>query len=58
MPSFLLTPQAADKANIKSVTYGGQPLIGADGYWTPQEVCTAQFQSACQAGGYQLGEVK
>lgn len=51
VPSFLLTPQAADKTNIKSVTYGGQPLIGADGYWTPQEVCTAQFQSACQAAG-------
>jgi D-xylose transport system substrate-binding protein len=51
VPSFLLTPQAADKTNIKSVTYGGQPLIGADGYWTPQEVCTAQFQSACQQAG-------
>lgn len=51
IPSFLLTPQAADKDNIKSVTYGGQPLIGADGYWTPEEVCTAQFQSACQQAG-------
>jgi D-xylose transport system substrate-binding protein len=51
VPSFLLTPQAADKTNIKSVTYGGQALIGADGYWTPQEVCTAQFQSACQQAG-------
>ena len=51
VPSFLLTPQAADKTNMKSVTYGGQPLIGADGYWTADQVCTAQFQSACQAAG-------
>jgi len=51
IPSFLLTPQAAEKANIKSVTYGGQPLIGPDGYWTADQVCTAQFQSACQAAG-------
>ena len=51
VPSVLLTPQAANKDNIKTVTYGGQPLIGADGYWTPQQVCTSQFQSACQAAG-------
>jgi D-xylose transport system substrate-binding protein len=51
VPSVLLTPQAANKDNIKTVTYGGQPLIGADGYWTPDEVCTDQFQSACQAAG-------
>ncbi len=51
VPSFLLTPQAADKSNMKTVTYGGQPLIGSDGYWTADQVCTAQFQSACQAAG-------
>ena len=51
VPSVLLTPQAVNKDNIKTVTYGGQPLIGADGYWTPDEVCTDQFQSACQAAG-------
>src|SRR4051812_4026247 len=51
IPSFLLTPQAATKDNIKSVTYGGQALIGPDGYWTADQVCTDQFQSACQAAG-------
>jgi D-xylose transport system substrate-binding protein len=51
VPSVLLTPQAVTKDNIKTVTYGGQPLIGPNGYWTAQEVCTSQFQSACQAAG-------
>jgi D-xylose transport system substrate-binding protein len=51
IPSVLLTPQAANKDNIKSVTYGGQPLIGTNGYWTAEQVCTAQFKSACQAAG-------
>jgi D-xylose transport system substrate-binding protein len=51
VPSVLLTPQAVTKDNVKTTTYGGQPLIGPNGYWTADEVCTAQFQSACQAAG-------
>jgi D-xylose transport system substrate-binding protein len=51
IPSYLLTPQAATKDNIATVTYGGQPLIGPDGYWTADDVCTSEFQSACQAAG-------
>jgi D-xylose transport system substrate-binding protein len=51
IPSDLLTPVAVTKDNVATATYGGQPLIGSDGYWTPDEVCTAEFQSACQAAG-------
>jgi D-xylose transport system substrate-binding protein len=51
VPSFLLTPVAVEKSNIATAEYGGQTLIGADGYWTPEEVCTDQFQSACQQAG-------
>jgi len=51
VPSVLLTPQLVTKDNIKSVTYGGQPLIGPNGYWTADQVCTGQYQSACQQAG-------
>jgi D-xylose transport system substrate-binding protein len=57
IPSYLLTPVAVTKeggAGTSSVTdaeYGGQKLVGPDGYWTADEICTAQFQSACQAAG-------
>jgi D-xylose transport system substrate-binding protein len=51
VPSFLLTPVAVTKDNMKSASFGGQPLIGSDGYWTAQQVCTGQFQSACQQAG-------
>ena len=51
IPSYLLTPVAATKDNLASVTYGGQALIGPDGYWTADDVCTPEFQSACQAAG-------
>ena len=51
IPSYLLTPVAATKDNIATVTYGGQPLIGPNGYWTSSDVCTPEFQSACQAAG-------
>jgi D-xylose transport system substrate-binding protein len=53
IPSDLLTPIAVTKDNVASATYGGQPLIGSDGYWTPGDVCTSEFQSACQAAGIQ-----
>ncbi|HEY1284843.1 MAG TPA: substrate-binding domain-containing protein, partial [Solirubrobacterales bacterium] len=57
VPSFLLTPIAVTKdggsgtSSVADAEYGGQKLIGADGYWTPQQVCTSQFQSACQQAG-------
>jgi D-xylose transport system substrate-binding protein len=51
VPSVLLTPQEVTKDNAATVTYGGQPLIGADGYWTVDDICTPQFQSACKAAG-------
>jgi D-xylose transport system substrate-binding protein len=51
VPSDLLTPVAATKENIATVEYGGQPLIGPNGYWTADDVCTPEFQSACQAAG-------
>jgi D-xylose transport system substrate-binding protein len=51
VPSVLLTPQEVTKDNAATVTYGGQPLIGADGYWTVGDICTPEFQSACQAAG-------
>src|SRR3954452_2117221 len=53
VPSALLTPVAVTKDNIATAQYGGQPLIGSDGYWTPSDVCTSEFQAACQAAGVQ-----
>ena len=49
--SDLLTPVAVTKDNIATAEFGGQKLIGPDGYWTPEDVCTSEFQSACQAAG-------
>jgi D-xylose transport system substrate-binding protein len=51
VPSDLLTPVAVTKDNVATAEYGGQPLIGSDGYWTADDVCTPEFQSACQAAG-------
>jgi len=57
VPSALLTPIAVTKdggsgtSSVSSATYGGQKLVGPDGYWKPDQVCTSQFQSACQAAG-------
>jgi D-xylose transport system substrate-binding protein len=51
VPSNLLTPVAVTKENIATAEFGGQPLIGPDGYWTAEQVCTGQFQSACQEAG-------
>jgi D-xylose transport system substrate-binding protein len=53
VPSDLLTPVAVTKDNIATAEFGGQKLIGSDGYWTPDDVCTSEFQSACQAAGIQ-----
>ena len=44
IPSYLLTPQEVTKDNAATVTYGGQPLIGSDGYWTVGDICTPEFQ--------------
>jgi D-xylose transport system substrate-binding protein len=54
VPSVLLTPVAVTKDNVgtaESTQFGGQKLIGPDGYWTADQVCTSEFQSACQAAG-------
>jgi D-xylose transport system substrate-binding protein len=51
VPSVLLTPVAVTKSNVGTAEYGGQPLIGPDGYWTADQVCTGEFQSACQSAG-------
>jgi D-xylose transport system substrate-binding protein len=57
VPSVLLTPVAVTKdggsgtQSVADATEGGQPLVGSDGYWTPDQVCTAEFQSACQQAG-------
>jgi D-xylose transport system substrate-binding protein len=51
--SVLLTPVAVTKDNLTTAEFGGQKLIGPEGtgYWTPDEICTSEFQSACQAAG-------
>jgi D-xylose transport system substrate-binding protein len=49
--SVLLTPVAVTKDNITTAEFGGQKLIGPDGYWTADEICTSEFQSACQQAG-------
>jgi D-xylose transport system substrate-binding protein len=55
VPSDLLTPIAVTKdgssgtSSVSNATYGGQKLVG--GYWTVAQICTPEFQSACQAAG-------
>ena len=57
VPSDLLTPIAVTKdgsagtSSVSSAEFGGQKLVAPDGYWTVDQVCTAEFQSACQAAG-------
>jgi D-xylose transport system substrate-binding protein len=57
VPSDLLTPIAVTKdgssgtSSVANAEFGGQKLVAPDGYWTPSQVCTAQFQSACTAAG-------
>jgi D-xylose transport system substrate-binding protein len=57
IPSDLLTPIAVTKdgssgtSSVANAVYGGQKLVAPDGYWTADQVCTAEFQSACQAAG-------
>jgi D-xylose transport system substrate-binding protein len=51
VPSVLLTPVSVTRENIATAEFGGQPLIGPNGYWTADQVCTGEFQSACQQAG-------
>jgi D-xylose transport system substrate-binding protein len=44
VPSTILTPVAVTKANIEST-------VVKDHYWTPTQICTAAYASACQAAG-------
>jgi D-xylose transport system substrate-binding protein len=44
VPSVIYTPVAVTKANVKDT-------IIKDGYWTPAELCTGQYKSACQSAG-------
>jgi D-xylose transport system substrate-binding protein len=46
VPSVLLTPVAVTKDNVEST-------IVKDGFWTAQQICTADYASACQAAGVQ-----
>jgi D-xylose transport system substrate-binding protein len=44
VPSILLTPVAVTKDTVKST-------VIADGFWTRDQVCTADYASACQTAG-------
>jgi D-xylose transport system substrate-binding protein len=44
VPSVILTPVAVTKANVAST-------VIKDGFWTPAQVCTSAFASACKAAG-------
>jgi len=44
VPSVILTPVAVTKDNIRNT-------VVKDGYWTPAQICTAAFASACTSAG-------
>jgi D-xylose transport system substrate-binding protein len=44
VPSVILAPVAVTKANVKST-------VIKDGFWTPAQICTRAFASACKAAG-------
>lgn len=44
VPSVLLTPVAVTKSNVKDT-------VIADGFWTANDICTAQYAAACKAAG-------
>jgi len=48
IPSTILTPVAVTKANVAST-------VIKDGFWTPAQVCTSAFASACKAAGITTG---
>ena len=43
---MILTPVAVTKANVAST-------VIKDGFWTPAQICTRAFASACKAAGIQ-----
>jgi D-xylose transport system substrate-binding protein len=46
VPSVLLTPIAVTKDTIKDT-------VVKDGFWTVQQICTADYAAACTAAGLQ-----
>jgi D-xylose transport system substrate-binding protein len=44
VPSFLLTPVAVTKENVKDT-------VVKDGLWSVQQICTSAYASACSAAG-------
>ena len=48
VPSVILTPVAVTTDNIKST-------VVKDGYWTPTQICTPAFASACESAGIGQG---
>lgn len=44
VPSVILTPVAVTKDNVKDT-------VIADGFWTPDQICTDAFSNACSAAG-------
>jgi D-xylose transport system substrate-binding protein len=44
VPSILLTPVSVTKDNIKST-------VVADGFWTRDQICTADYATACTQAG-------
>jgi D-xylose transport system substrate-binding protein len=44
VPSVLLTPVAVTKDNVKTT-------VVADGFWTTDQICTADYASACKDAG-------
>jgi D-xylose transport system substrate-binding protein len=44
VPSVILTPVAVTKTNVAST-------VVKDGFWTPAQICTTAFASACKAAG-------
>ena len=48
VPSVILTPVAVTTDNIKTT-------VVKDGYWTPAQICTPAFASACRSAGINQG---
>ena len=46
-----VTVDQEESDGLAVVILVGQPLIGSNGYWTASDICTPEFQSACQAAG-------
>jgi D-xylose transport system substrate-binding protein len=44
VPSVLLTPVAVTKDNVNAT-------VVKDGFWTVQQICTADYASACSSAG-------